>query len=128
MKLKNIKIISMLIIGSGVLGLSTFARADDLKVSNNLKNDLSFSINKICSNEFGVANHHSIKIISEANFNKACSYNPGSCEAKVYNAPSCMGKQVATVVFDTSYGVQGVYPNTGIMIRGNLFNLFFEEL
>ena len=125
MKFNKIKIISMLLIGSSFLGLSTFASADDLKVSNDSKYDLSFSINNTCSKEFGVADNRSVKVISEANFNKACAYNSSSCEAKVYNAPSCMGKQVATVVFDTSYGVQGLYP-IEITIKGNGFNLFFE--
>ena len=125
MKFNKITIISMLLIGSSFFGFSTFANADNLKISNGSKYDLSFSINNTCSKKFGVVDNRTVKVISEANFNKACAYNASSCEAKVYNAPSCMGKQIATVVFDTKYGVQGLYPRD-ITMKGNGFNLFFE--
>jgi hypothetical protein len=125
MKFNNSKIISMLLIGLCFLGFSKFANADDLKVSNDSKYNLSFSVNNVCSKDFGVVDNHSVKVISDANFKKACAYNSSNCEAKVYNAASCTGKQVAAIVFDTSYGVQGLYP-TGITTKGNGFNLFFE--
>jgi hypothetical protein len=125
MKFNKIKFISMLIIGSGFLVSSTFANADDLKVSNASKYDLSFSVNNVCSEEFGVVDNHSVKAISDTNFKKACAYDSNNCVAKVYNATSCTGKQIGTVVFDTNYGVQGLHP-TGITMKGSGFNLFFE--
>lgn len=125
MKISKTKIVSLLLFGSGLLGFSTLASADDLKISNNSKYDLSFSINDFCSKEFAGVDNHSVKVISEESFKKACTYNPSDCRAKVYNAAACEGKQIATVVFDTSYGIQGLYP-TGIITKGSGFNLFFE--
>lgn len=125
MKFNKIKFISMLLIGSGFLGFSTLASADDLKVSNDSKYDLSFSVNNVCSEEFGVVDNHSVKVISDENFKKVCAYDSNNCVAKVYNGVSCTGKQIGTVAFDTGYGVQGLYP-TGITIKGSGFNLFFE--
>ena len=125
MKISKTKIASLLLVGTSLLGLSTLASADDLKISNDSKYDLSFSINNSCSKEFADVDNHSVKVISEANFKKACAYNSTDCRVKVYDAAACTGKQVATVVFDTSYGVQGLYPS-GITTKGNGFNLFFE--
>lgn len=79
-----------------------FASADDLKVSNDSKYHLSFSVNNVCSEEFGVVKNHSVKVISDKNFKKACAYDPNHCVVKVYNAASCTGKQIGTVVFDAS--------------------------
>lgn len=125
MKFSKSKIISMFLIGSSLVGISTFASAGDLKISNDSKYDLSFSINNTCSEDFGIIDSQSIKVIPEANFNKACSYNSSRCETTVYNSAYCSGKQIGTVVFDTKYGVQGLYPNE-FTFKGNGFNLFFE--
>lgn len=125
MKLNKIKLISALFIGLNFLGLSTFASAKDLKISNDSKYDLSFSINNICSEQFGIVENHSVKVISEANFKKACAYDPNQCEVQVYNAASCAGKKVAAVVFDANNGVIGLY-SMEIITKANGFNLFFE--
>ena len=125
MQLSKTKIISLFLIGFGLAGFSAFASADDLKISNDSAYDLSFSINNTCSSEFGVVEARTIQIVSTANFKQVCASSPAACEAKVYNAAACGGAQVATIVFDTSYGVQALKP-TGITAKGNGFNLFFK--
>jgi hypothetical protein len=120
------KNISLLLIGSCLIGFSTFANAGDLKISNDSKYELSFGINKVCSTEFGTVDAASITVIPAASLAKACAYNLTSCETKVYDAPSCSGKQVATIIFDTTgWGVESIIPS-GITVKGNGFNLFFE--
>src|SRR5688572_25034484 len=110
MDFSKIKIISALLIGSAFLGFSILANADDLKVSNDSKYDLSFSINNTCSEEFGTLDNHSVKVIPDESFKNACAYNSSNCVVKVYNEASCSGKQIATVAFDTSYGVRELRP------------------
>lgn len=125
MLLKKIRLIRSIAIISSLLTMPVLVNAGDLKISNDSKYDLSFSINNTCSEEFGVVSNRTMKVIPERSFNKACEYNQGNCETKVYNATACSGKQVAVVVFNTHYGVQGLYP-TDIITKGNGFNLFFE--
>lgn len=122
MKCSKTKTIPLFLIGSALLGLSMAASADDLKLSNDSKYDLSFSINNICSQEFGVLDAHSVKIIPEASFKKVCESN---CDIKVYNSASCAGKQIAMVEFDTKSGVTSLHP-IEFTVKSNGFNLFFE--
>ncbi len=126
MKFSKTKIIPLFLIGASFLGLSTSVSADDLKISNDSKYDLSFSINNICSEEFGVIENRSVKLIPEASLKRACVYNSNKCETKVYNSAFCSGKQIGTVEFDTNYGVVGLYP-IEFTIKGNSFNLFFVD-
>lgn len=122
---KKFKFISMLLISSGFLGLSTYASADDLKISNDSRYNLSFSVNNLCSEDFGVVDSHSVKVVSHTNFNQACAYAPTNCVTKVFSKTACTGEQLATVVFDYRYGVQSLTP-TGITTKGSGFTLFFE--
>ncbi len=109
MKFKKLKLLFLCVMGTGFLGLSTLASgADDLIISNGSKNDLSFKIQTnhyVCSEEFGVVNGHSIKVISEANFKKACAHNPSQCVVEVYDTASCTGTQIANLTFNIKYGV-----------------------
>jgi hypothetical protein len=124
MKLNKIKMISLLVIGSSVLGFSALANAEDLKVTNNAAFDVSFSINNACSPEFGDVAKQSVKVISDEDFKKACAYQSSNCEAKIFNAPSCGGEQIGTAAFDASFGVKEL-TTTGqnVTLVGSGFNL-----
>jgi hypothetical protein len=127
MKFIKTKIGFLVLIGSSFLGHSALANAKDLKMSNDSKYQLSFSINNVCSEEFGVLESHSINVIPEKEFAKACAYNPTHCFSKVYNQPNCTGKHFANLGFDTSSGNYyiRVFADADISVSGNEFNVLF---
>ncbi len=109
MKLRQSKGIVSMVIGVFLLcSVATLAKASDLKINNNSKYTLSFSVNNVCSNEFGVVEKFSLQIIPEARFNKICKYNPNHCEVGVYTQEKCAGKQVIGLILNTTLGVQSL--------------------
>lgn len=112
---------------ASLLGVSLSANADNLNVSNATKYDLSFAIQDSCSQEFGTVKSRTMKVIPDADFNKACSYKPEACEAKVYDRANCTGEQIATIEFNTKFGVQKIEARS-IGVVGSGFNLFFEDI
>lgn len=102
--------------------------AADMKVSNSSKSKLSFSIDNICSEEIGVINSHSVKVVSRKHINNACQANPTRCVTQVYSTDNCSGNSIATLVFDiTGWGVMSIMPHTdSYRVGANGFNLFFD--
>ncbi len=122
MKLGNI------ILCVSLVAVPFIADASDLKIANRTKFDLSFKVNNICSNGFGVIPADTIKMIAEKDFNKACESNSPICHAVVYSAPNCTGENVGGVGFDRNDGVSyisGPTSNQKVSIIGNGFNLIF---
>lgn len=122
------KLVNM-IVSASLIVLPLLANADDLKIANNTNYDLSFRINNVCSNGFGIVPVHTIKVIPEKDFNKECEYNPKSCFATVYSRTNCTGKNIAEIGFDTSYGVSYVRGTTldPLSITASGFNLIFTS-
>ena len=102
--------------------------AVNMKISNSSKNNLTFSIENVCSEEIGVVNAHSVKVVPRKRINNACRTNPTNCETQVYDTADCSGNSIATIIFDvTDLGAKAVIPHTNsyhIGISG--FNLFIE--
>jgi beta-lactamase regulating signal transducer with metallopeptidase domain len=100
----------------------------DMKISNSSKNKLSFSIDNICSDEIGVINAHSVKVVSQKRINNACQVTPTHCEAEVYSTANCSGSSIVTLIFDvTGSGVMNIMPHTdSYHIGASSFNLFFD--
>lgn len=103
------------------------ANAENLKIANSTYYDLSFAVNKVCSNEFGTVTRETIKIIPEKEFKKACEANSTNCFTEVYDHPNCKGNKISEVGFDISLGVTYLSGNipTHISVTGCGFNLFF---
>lgn len=105
---------------------STIANADNLKLSNETKYNLSFSTNGVCSQTLGDLKKYTVKIINQTSFEDTCQYNPKQCVIEVYNKLDCAGKTVANMVFDET-NIISVATSGDIMIRGNGSNIFFTS-
>jgi hypothetical protein len=122
--MKKLGMIAAVVTG---LLMSTLASADNFKIVNSTSNELSFSINHTCSNEFGSIPAHSNKTIPEANFYSACKDNQHFCVAKVYVDDNCSGKHVATVVFDIDGGLREVLKPGAYSYTWNRYNMMINE-
>ena len=122
------KLINMIICAS-LAATPLLTNAGDLKISNNSKYDLSFEINHVCANAFGVIPTGTIKVIREKDFNKACEYMPKYCVTNVYSKANCEGSPIAQIGFDTTYGVSYLSGSTStpLTLSGNGFNLFLPR-
>lgn len=107
--------------------IEKYNTATAMKISNSSKNELSFSIDNICSDEWRV-NPHSVKVISQKRFNSACQANPTHCETEVYSTANCSGGSIVTLIFNvTGWGVMNIIPHTdSYHIGASGFNLFFN--
>lgn len=111
-----------------LIAVPFIADAGNLTIVNRTKFDLSFKVNNICSDDFGMIPANKMKIIAEKDFNKACESNPSICSAIVYSAPNCNGENVGEVGFNISNGVSYISGQTSrqkISILGEGFNLIF---
>ncbi|GEM_PF-4974575 len=125
MKLKKNAVIASVVLSAGLLMVSLAASAGNLSLANNSKNDLELCFQDVCSTDFMVE-AHSIKVVPEAVFNKACGYNKKHCLARVYVDNSSF-RQIATIGFDTAFGVQSITGDSSdYSIGGSGFNLFLN--
>ena len=112
-----------------LISVPILANAGDLKIANRTKFDLSFKVNNICSDKFGLVLSDTIKVIAEKDFKHECEANPKVCRTIVYKRPNCEGGSIGEVGFDTNYGVSYISGSTSgekISITGNGFNLIFS--
>src|SRR3990167_2588158 len=91
---RNIGLIASAIASTCIFAMSTVVQAHPLAIANRTTSTLSFSVNNVCSNDFGAVYENEIKTIPEETLNKACSYYASTCEIMGYNAKSCGGKPI----------------------------------
>ena len=119
------------IISTSLIAIPLIANAGDLKITNDTNFDLSFKINKLCSDGFGNVNSQTIKIVSESTLKKACAFNPKFCALTVYNKANCGGKDFAKLGLDTRDGV--IYIRVGgndsvpVSVSASAFDLIFKS-
>lgn len=121
--------LSTLIACACITSFPLIAIADDLKIANRTDFDISFSINKHCSNNLGVIQSDTVVVVPEKDFNKACEHNPSRCYSIVYSKPNCRGKDLGEVGFNTKHGVSYIIGSQNaerVSITGNGFNLIFH--
>lgn len=101
-------------------------QAHPLAISNYTNDVLSFSVNGVCSNDFGTVYEREIKTISEENLNKACSNYASACEIMGYIGKNCNGKPVGGMIYfnEHSFAVNGT-ANSKISITGTESSLFY---
>lgn len=100
-----------------------------MKISNSSKNPLTFSADSGCSEEMGVIEAHSVKMISRLHLTETCQKNPAHCQMFVYATSNCSGKPIVTLVIDiTGWGVMNIQPpfSNSYHVGANGFNLFFD--
>jgi hypothetical protein len=112
--------------------LFPMAYANDLEISNNTNQYLTFKINDACSTEawgvFGLAHPYSKNKVPEKVFNRSCEATNEQCQLVVYAANKCSGTIISYVTIDTDVGVKGIkiVPNTDIAVAGHGFLLVFS--
>lgn len=100
-----------------------------MKISNSSKTPLTFSSDSNCSDEIGVIDAHSVKVISREHIIEACKKNPTRCNIFVYATSNCSGKPIISLVIDvTGWGVMSIQPpfSNSYHVSANGFNLFFD--
>ena len=113
---------------AALLTMPLLGNAADLNISNETDFDLTFRINHVCSDAFGISPMHDIKIISEANLKNGCAANPSHCIATVYDHANCAGKKLGDFNIDVDHGMNATHSNapvTPVDISGYGFNLVF---
>jgi len=131
MKYLKTQVIALTIIGASLFSSALLAHGTNLKFSNDTNVDLSVRINNACSNQFGVIKRHSEKVISKKSLEEACKYDQSKCSMQVFNTAHCAGKQIETVVINTSQGVisleGGETQSDYYYWRGDGFNLYVSN-
>lgn len=114
-----------------IMGGISMAHANDLHLMNNTNRDSTCFINdKMCSNklgEGGITRAHKPNTISDLTVKIACTGHQSNCKADVYMTDNCSGEKIATVILDTSKGIQSVTMNTTeYQISGSGFNISLD--
>lgn len=106
--MKQARTIPSILLFTGFLVLPFIANAGDFQITNHTKKRISFKINHVCSNDFGIIRARKSKVIPDVNFRAACSYDRENCIADVYQSGNCSHKHVATIKLATDYGVKEI--------------------
>jgi hypothetical protein len=106
--------------------MPTLAQAHPLAIANHTDSSISFSVNNICSDDFGTVYENEIKTIPEDILNKACSNYASECEITGYNAKNCSGKPIGGIKYVTEHDIV-VFGATdsNISITGTESSLFY---
>ena len=123
---RNIGLIASAIASTCIFAMPTVVQAHPLAIANHTTSTLSFSVNNVCSNDFGAVYENEIKTIPEETLNKACSYYASTCEIMGYNAKSCGGKPIGGIKYFNEHDIV-VFGATDskISITGTESSLFY---
>lgn len=129
MKFKKIETIASFMLCASLFAMPALAKVKDVNISNDTAYTLTFSVNGICSQEFGVVDRYSMKTVTEQNFKKACKNATTPCEVVIYSSKSCEGVTFATIDYNLDTNNVEVHghdvPRIGVGVRG--YDIFLVQ-
>jgi hypothetical protein len=134
MRLKFVSLTSLLLLSASTwIHAAPAVDVGELGISNQTRQSLSFTVNKICSNDIGDVLGYSIKTVKVTKIIKACAESK-TCEILAYDRPNCKGYLIGGVKIDfLNRNMEVISPinpddiNVGGSIGLYEYNIFFSE-
>lgn len=103
------------------------AQAHHLAISNHTTFPLTFSVNNVCSKDFGTIDEYEIKTISEEMLNKACANYNAPCEIIGYDGKNCTGKSIGGIRYLSEHSFEISWGESNVSIGASEDSLFYTE-
>lgn len=127
MKLSLSRFITALATSACILAIPLQAQAHHLAISNNTPNQLSFSVNNTCSEDFGTVSAYDIKTISEETLNRVCANYASTCEIIGYDEKNCSGKPLGGLRYLSEHSFDVFSGGGKISVTATESSLFYNS-
>lgn len=116
------------VLSAGFFALTAHASEKDVHISNQSDYELSFQVNGICSNLFGVVPSYKIKTVPEKSFMEACKSNSAPCIVVIYGEKQCQGDALGMVNYYIQQNRVDLYPySEHVSMSVSDFDLFVNR-